>query len=896
MKPTPKKSNKKIFFLGIAGIFLLLLVSAPLAHAQSTGNQAAPLANPAAGAGAPATPTTGGVLNSIQTGASNLVNKAVNSVIPAIGSAFIGNIVYILALIIASVLGILVAIEAWLIGVILAINATIFQSTMVQSGFSISLAVANMAFVLGIIVIAIATILRRESYGIKQLLWKLVVMAILVNFGLVIASPIFAIGNSFSQYFVNCINPTAGGCSGTGSGYASYAAFATTFAGAFNPQNSFTALSNSQTSLSNSTGNTQFSIGSGAFAISASVVQQIVPIFGILFLVINIVLIVIVLGALNLMLLIRYLYITILAILLPLAWASWAFPAFSHHFESWWKKFLQWTFFLPVSLFFIYLALKSMALGGDNATLITTYASMTAAPTTPWGAIVGFLSGVVGGAVATILQAFLQEIILAGLIIGGLIAADSMSIKFAGTAVDALSAGATYLAAEHGARGAKRTWHAIGGHGVTNKLATSNNRYVARFGRMLSSTQTTAGDVAKEKKKLEGMSKGTFMAQKDGAMNDHEMLAWANHAIENKWGDADTTINGRRIADIIDDKALIERNGQGKLAKDFDKADMSNIDFRNAQRAAAGTMVRVSDPKGINYIDPATGTSRMFAAGTLVDRDTLMDAAAQKVMKESETEDLAKGDVNALFKEFAVGTPQYEAQQVRLKNLRYAPQAPAKLIPKMSSSTLKNFNEAMNGPRGILTIGRMPITRQEADIEDNARTLEIHTRDLETKNRDLETSKQVLDAATKDQEKIAQQIKEATEEADQKIRAVNQEAEQAVRDASQRVGSYRNVGPTKADVDAVIQGLRARQLASITNLNTAKTVAVNNLNNQHANATTAVNNATTAVATVTTTISAAQSNGKALEADLERLKENSEWEKLYVTTNRVLIGNLEKIP
>ena len=64
---------------------------------------------------------------------------------------------------------------------------------------------------LGIIVIALATILRIESYSIKKMLWKLVVMAILVNFGLVIIAPIFGFSNALTQYFLNCFNPWPGG-------------------------------------------------------------------------------------------------------------------------------------------------------------------------------------------------------------------------------------------------------------------------------------------------------------------------------------------------------------------------------------------------------------------------------------------------------------------------------------------------------------------------------------------------------------------------------------------------------------------------------------------------------------------------------------------------------------
>lgn len=360
------------------------------------------------------------------------------SVINAIGNAVIGKVTYAIGYIIAALGGILVAVEAWLITVALNVNANVFQSSVVQNGFSISLAVANLAFVLGIIVIAIATILRRESYGIKQLLWKLAVMAILVNFGLVIMAPIFGMANNMTQYFLNCVSPTAGGCSGTGSGLSSYNTFATTLVGAFNPQDSFLALTRSGSELQSSTSTSALNVTSGAngsFSISATLVQQIIPIFGIVFLVINMGLICIVLATFFVLLIIRYLYIAILAILLPFAWAAWVFPSFSYHFEAWWKKFLQWTFFAPIVMFFIYLALQAMATGGSFSTVVSTYAG---SGNGMWGAIASFLTG----GFSVVVQAFLQEILLAGLIIGGLIAANEMGIKAAGAAVNGAKAGA----------------------------------------------------------------------------------------------------------------------------------------------------------------------------------------------------------------------------------------------------------------------------------------------------------------------------------------------------------------------------------------------------------------------------------------------------------------------
>lgn len=329
---------------------------------------------------------------------------------------------------VASIFGIFIALEAWLIGIIMNINANVLQTSFVQTGFSVSLAIANLAFVLGIIVIALATILRNSTYGIKQLLWKLVVMAILVNFGLVIMAPVFAVGNSFTQYFMNCINPTAGGCAATGSSVSNFFQFGTTFMKAFSPQNPWQIGTLSQTTTgSGSAINGAFTAGQ-----NNGVTAMIVPLFGVGFIAIDMALIVLVLGAFMVMMTIRYLYIAILAILLPFAWASWVFPSFESHWKKWWNEFIRWTFFGPVMLFFIYLAILTIQGGTgvfSSQMLTNTYGSQVSG-----NSVLSALTAYASGAITPIIMSFLQEILIAGLIVGGMIAANSMGIKMAGTA------------------------------------------------------------------------------------------------------------------------------------------------------------------------------------------------------------------------------------------------------------------------------------------------------------------------------------------------------------------------------------------------------------------------------------------------------------------------------
>ena len=75
------------------------------------------------------------------------------------------------------------------------------SATFVQTGWSIARDLVNMLFILLLLLIAFATILRYESYGIKQILPRLIVVALLINFSLLGAGIIIDVGTSLGEYF-----------------------------------------------------------------------------------------------------------------------------------------------------------------------------------------------------------------------------------------------------------------------------------------------------------------------------------------------------------------------------------------------------------------------------------------------------------------------------------------------------------------------------------------------------------------------------------------------------------------------------------------------------------------------------------------------------------------------
>ena len=356
-----------------------------------------------------------------------------------IGYGVIGKIAFGIGYIWAWIGGVVIGIEAWLIGVMLGINTGVFDSQIVQTGFGISLAIANLGFVLGIIIIALATILRRESYGVKQLLWKLVVAAILVNFGLVIMAPIFGFTNSMSQYFLNCIDPTVGCNAPQGLTFGkSMNDFGQSLVGAFQPQNGFTALSKAPDTLTGTgaIGTVNPNI-TGAFGANAGqdLGKLMIPILSLFSVAAALTVFVITLGALLIMLFIRYVYIAILAVLMPFAWLMWVFPKLSSNWSRWWNNFIKWSFFAPIVLFFLYLAIiTAKSMSGGTAIESQNFATYTSSSNFIWANISNFFSNTFSPIISTLLNQF----VFVALCIGGIFAANSMGIAGADMGIKAL--------------------------------------------------------------------------------------------------------------------------------------------------------------------------------------------------------------------------------------------------------------------------------------------------------------------------------------------------------------------------------------------------------------------------------------------------------------------------
>ncbi|HXF44225.1 MAG TPA: hypothetical protein VNK70_02050 [Candidatus Paceibacterota bacterium] len=325
--------------------------------------------------------------------AGSLARSVVNSLIDFTATA-VGKLFYVAAWIFSFIGGLFFALGAFFTRIGLEMNFRLMspENTLLTIGWKIVRDMANLGFVLMIIVIAIATIIRYESYGNKKILTKLIAAAILVNFSLTIAGIFIDFSHVLTKFFFQKISTNP-------------AEIASTLAGAFNPQKFFTPPPSDARDADIR----------GPNPLEALAVSSASLVFVVVFTA---------LGALTMfataaMLFLRYLWLTFLIILSPIVWLFWVIPALEGQWKKWWDKFFQWVFFAPAISFFIYLALLSAE--GLRQT----------DPIYNAGNIFGGITGIV----ATVASTGAQMTVLVGILLGGLIAAQKMGITGATAAV-----------------------------------------------------------------------------------------------------------------------------------------------------------------------------------------------------------------------------------------------------------------------------------------------------------------------------------------------------------------------------------------------------------------------------------------------------------------------------
>ena len=212
-----------------------------------------------------------------------------------------------------------------------SLSNIIFESVGIRAGWDASLQVVNLGFVIAIIVIAFATMLRRESYSMRTLLPKLIIVALLINFSFVITRTLVTISDSLSVAILEQVSLDP-----------------VTFSKAF----SFDRIDFGSNDDLTTTGRSYADLEKD-FNITPSIVRVFAKM---IFASIFTLLAAFTMGAVAFMFVLRFAYLAVLVIVMPFAWFAGIFPGTHDLWKKWWHQFTRWIIFGPSMLFFIWIS------------------------------------------------------------------------------------------------------------------------------------------------------------------------------------------------------------------------------------------------------------------------------------------------------------------------------------------------------------------------------------------------------------------------------------------------------------------------------------------------------------------------------------------------------------
>ncbi len=544
--------------------------------------------------------------------------------------------------------GVLFTLAGWLVSFALNINESLLSSPTVNVGWQIVLGFTNLGFVLAIIIIAFATIFRRESYAMKQVLWKMIFAALLVNFSLMIAGIFINVADGLTHFFLQktASDPTQ---------------FAVSLAGMFKAQ-ALLKFSETITANNTLTGVVEGSIGTILPIIASVFFVAIFTFLGALTLL-----------AIAIMLLIRYIYLGILLVLAPIVWLLWIFPGTNEYWKKWWHKFIRWSFFAPISMFFFYLAMMAMKGQPEYMNKILQQTG---------GGQISIKIGV---------DVIGNMIIVIGLLLGGLIAANELGISFAGTAYGWAQSTGKIFGSWVGRKGLQYGPGALLGRKGAEEGAKSRAERIqewaakqkpgiVRWGAGLVAGGTarlaTAGGedlVNRAKKELEAKSLLELKNVAETSLDIPKKIA-ANNILKEK-----KELGNQNLTRLltVEQKNKFNRYGQGKAFSDIEKSVGKSVEMMSA---AMGHNI-----KGLNI-------------------------AAEKFAKSLKMEDIKKGHWNDIYSEKSKFKLDEETNRDLLNSFTGAlaknmPGAFAKIMPQLKAESLSNFGKIADKQIEILEKG-----------------------------------------------------------------------------------------------------------------------------------------------------------------------------------------------
>jgi hypothetical protein len=242
--------------------------------------------------------------------------------------------------------------------------------SVVKLGWVMVRDIANMFFVVALLVIAFATILGVEKYEWKKSLVKIVIMAILINFSNLIAQIIIDAAHVFTITFLNAISASAGG----------------NLINMFNLEKVNSLVQGAD-------------MGADTSAASSAVFAGAV--ISLIFAVMTAVS----LGSYAVVMAMRVVVLWALIILSPLAYLLSAMPKGEEYAARWWKEFTKHVIVAPVMVFFLWLAFATLGTGqimseiqSDNAIRLqqgTDPVSISIAKVSTWENMANYIVGVI---------------------------------------------------------------------------------------------------------------------------------------------------------------------------------------------------------------------------------------------------------------------------------------------------------------------------------------------------------------------------------------------------------------------------------------------------------------------------------------------------------------------
>jgi len=432
-----------------------------------------------------------------------------------------------------------------------------------EVGWHVTRDISNMFFILFMIIVAFATILKIENYGIKKLLPKIIGIALLINFSLVICYFVVDITNITANFFIKDAKDTAIQM-GNGKGSIS-AVFADglNLTKVLNPGECADSLKERKKECKEAFGKTSeeeeecLRIAEKEDARCKEIKKDLksattqdqttldILMSGILgSAILGIAAFTLFAG--GILLVIRILFIWILIMVAPFAFVSNIMPALKQNiWGKWIKSFFQWCFFAPAYAFFIWLAVKVVAARKLQQMSLLYEAAATGDPS--------FIN-----AFFTTTSNLLHFLFVTGLLLGGLIAAKQFGITGANTAITL-----------------GKKW----GKGTSKWISGRTTRYPKELG--ASAGASTMQGTGKFLKKIPGFgrigrsleTRGTALRRKP---EESEQLKAYDKTLDYK-SEANLLEDGKKLAGVM---------GLKNFKKAFDKNILQKTDDREAVKSA----------------------------------------------------------------------------------------------------------------------------------------------------------------------------------------------------------------------------------------------------------------------------------------------------------------------